>query len=255
MVEALILGVVQGITEFFPISSTAHLIVLPWFMKWGGELNSLTFDVALHAGTLAALLVCFRADIAQMFNKNRRLLFLIIIGTIPAAVSGVLWHDYIEGALRSPRVVAIMLVAFGFVMYLADRLRGRKDVKGMNILDAIFIGVAQAVALVPGVSRSGVTISAGLMMGIKRHEAARFSFLLSIPTLAGAALLEGRKLFDGPHDYNLTLFAVGSAASMLTGILAIKFLLKYLASHTLNVFVVYRFALSGLIIGGLWLRG
>ncbi|GAB4388223.1 MAG: undecaprenyl-diphosphate phosphatase [Thermodesulfovibrionales bacterium] len=255
MLESIILGIVQGITEFFPISSTAHLVVLPWFMGWGGDLNTLTFDVALHGGTLVSLLICFRDDIRAMLGRKRRTLLLIAVGILPAGAAGVYLHDQVEGALRSPLIIAAMLVAFGLVMYASERFGKSRKIESLSVLDALFIGAAQALALVPGVSRSGATISAGLLRGMKRTEALRFSFLLSIPVIGGATLLEGVKLLKAPGDYDLRLFGLGFAVSMFSGILAIKFLLKYLQRHTLNVFVYYRFALAGVIAGWLWLGG
>lgn len=255
MLESVILGVVQGVTEFFPISSTAHLVLLPWFFKWGGDLGSLTFDVALHAGTLLSLLVCFRDDIVEMLGKKRRLIIPILVGILPAGIAGVYLQGYVEGALRSPFLIAFMLVVFGVVMYASEKFTKSKNLEGVSLLDAILIGMAQAVALVPGVSRSGVTISAGLMRGMKRTEALRFSFLLSIPVIGGAALLEGKKLLESPGHYDLRLFGAGFAVSFVAGVVAIKFLLKYLRRHTLNVFVYYRFVLAGVILGWLWLGG
>lgn len=249
----MVLGIVQGITEFFPISSTAHLVVMPWFFGWGGDLKSLTFDVALHGGTLVSLLICFREDIMDMLTHNRRLFLLITLGTVPAVVAGLSLYHYIEGGLRSPVIIALMLVAFGGVMYFSERFRGGREVEGLSYLDALLIGVAQAVALVPGVSRSGVTISAGLMRGMERPEALRFSFLLSIPAVAGATLLEGGKLLKSPAQHDLSLFALGFGASLVSGVIAIKFLLKYLRRHTMNVFVYYRLVLAALIVGWLWL--
>lgn len=249
------LGIVQGITEFFPISSTAHLVVMPWFFGWGGDLKGLTFDVALHGGTLVSLLICFRGDIRAMLLNNHRLLLLVCLGTVPAVVGGLYFYEYIEGALRSPLIIALMLVLFGGVMYFSERFRRAKGIEGLSYMDALLIGTAQAVALVPGVSRSGVTISAGLMRGMERPEALRFSFLLSIPAVAGATLLEGGKLLRSPVQHDLALFAVGFGASLLSGVMAIKFLLKYLRRHTMNVFVYYRLALAGLIVGWLWLGG
>lgn len=254
MLAAVILGIIQGITEFVPVSSTAHLVILPWFFKWGGNLDTLTFDVALHTGTLMSLFICFRKDLAGMLKGGRRLLLLIVLGTVPAGVSGVLLHDYVAGSLRSPEIIAVMLVVFGLLMLVSEKFGKAKDLKGLSVLDAVFIGLAQAVALVPGVSRSGITISAGLMRGVKRHEAARFSFLLSIPVIAGATVLEGKNLL-GSSDYDLQVFGVGFVVSMVAGVVAIKFLLKYLTRHTLNIFVYYRFIVASLIVGQLWLRG
>jgi undecaprenyl-diphosphatase len=255
MFGSIVLGIVQGVTEFFPISSTAHLVILPWVFKWQGLLDSLTFDVALHGGTLISLLICFRKDIVEIIMEKHRLMLVLIVGTLPAGVAGVLLHDYVESTFRSPVIIALTLVVFGLVMYFSERFRKGKKVEGVSFLDAVIIGFAQAVALVPGVSRSGITISAGLTRGFRREEAARFSFLLSIPVVAGATVLEGKNLLTGPADYDLSMVAVGFFASMITGILAIKFLLRFLKRHTMNVFVVYRFVLAGVIVGWLWIGG
>lgn len=255
MLEAVILGVVQGLTEFLPVSSTAHLVILPWFFKWGGGVDSLSFDVALHAGTFASLLVCFRKDIVEMLFGRRRLLLLILAGSVPAGAAGIMFRRLIEDSLRTPQVIAAMLVLFGLVMLAAERLSKGSKGRKVTFWDAIFIGAAQAVALVPGVSRSGITISAGLLRGLKRQEAARFSFLLSMPAVGGAALLEGREILTGGGDAGLALVAAGFMASMASGIAAIKFLLKYLSGHPMDAFVYYRFALAALIVGGLLLRG
>lgn len=253
MFESVILGVIQGITEFLPISSTAHLVVLPWILGWEGDVSSLTFDVALHAGTLVSLFICFWKDLKEMVGKNRRLLFLIALGTVPAGLAGIYLEDYVAGSLRSPLVISAALVAVGGVMYASEGFKGGKALKGMAVVDAVFIGVLQAVALVPGVSRSGITISAGLMRGMKRTEALRFSFLLSIPVIGGATLLEGRKLIAAGAEHDLALFAVGFVTSMVTGVIAIKFMLRYLKTNTMNVFVIYRMALAGVILGWIWL--
>jgi undecaprenyl-diphosphatase len=253
MFESIILGILQGITEFFPISSTAHLVLLPWFFGWEGDVSSLTFDVALHAGTLVSLLICFRKDIKDLLGKNLRLLSLIALGTVPAGLAGFYLEDYVAGALRDPMVIASALVVIGGVMYASESMKGSKSLKGMVVLDAVFIGLLQAVALVPGVSRSGITISAGLMRGMKRIEAVKFSFLLSIPVIAGATVLEGRKLVAASENYDLGLFAVGFAASLSAGVFAIKFMLRYLKNHTMNAFVIYRVVLAGVILGWLWL--
>lgn len=253
MAESVILGVIQGITEFLPISSTAHLVLLPWFFGWEGDVNSLTFDVALHAGTLLSLLICFWKDLNDMVRKNRRLVFLIAVGTVPAGIAGLYLEDVIAGSLRSPLVIAGALVLVGGVMYASEGFAGKKAIKGMAALDALFIGILQAVALIPGVSRSGITISGGLMRGMKRLEALRFSFLLSIPAIGGATLLEGRKLLGNAGEYDLAQFAMGFVVSAVTGVIAIKFMLRYLNNHTMNVFVIYRVVLAGVIMGFIWL--
>lgn len=255
MLSAIVLGIVQGLTEFLPISSTAHLVLLPWVFDWGGTLNSLTFDVALHAGTLVSLLICLRKDILEIVSRRRYILVLLAAGTVPAGLAGVFLDDYVSGALRSPAVIAAMLVVFGLVMYVAERFGNGKALEGISLRDALFIGLAQAVALVPGVSRSGITISAGLVRGVAREEAAKFSFLLSIPVIAGAILLEGRRLVYAPGDFDLALVGAGFASALFTGFLAIKFMLSYLRGHTMNAFVAYRVLLAGVIVGWLWLGG
>jgi undecaprenyl-diphosphatase len=256
MFEAIILGIVQGITEFLPISSTAHLVLLPRLFGWEDALlSSLPFDVALHVGTLLSVLVCLYEDILDILRSNRRLAYLIVGATVPAGLAGVFLNDYVGGVFRSPALIAVMLVLFGIVMYLAERFKQHKSMKKLTWGDAIFIGFAQALALMPGVSRAGITISAGLARGVKREEAARFSFLLSIPVIAGAAVLEGRHLFNGNVETDFALVGAGFLASFVTGVGAIKFLIKYLAKFSLNAFVYYRFILAGVIIGWLWLGG
>ena len=255
MFEAIILGIVQGITEFLPVSSTAHLILFPWFFGWKGAIDTLTFDVALHAGTLMALIGCFWKDWIEIFLHKRRLLFFLIIATVPAGAAGLFFKHAIEGALRSPMVIAAALIVFGIVMLFSERMKKDRAIKDVKISDAIVIGLSQAVALIPGVSRSGITISAGLFMGLKREESARFSFLLSTPAVFGAAFLEGRNLVSSPDNYDLNLFLAGLIASAISGVIVIRFLLYFFRRHPLNIFVYYRFMLAIVIIGGIWLKG
>ncbi len=254
MIEALILGIVQGVTEFFPVSSTAHLILLPWFFKWDGDINTLTFDVALHAGTLLALVICFWKDWIEMLIHKRRLFFLIIIASIPAGVAGVLFNDVIEKSLRSPYIISISLIAIGIVMFLSEKMFKYRSIDNLNFFDAVVIGLSQAVALIPGVSRSGVTISAGLFRGLDRSSSARFSFLLSTPIIAGATLLHAKKIAAGAAHYDFDLFMAGFAVSAITGFAAIKFLMSFLKKYSLNTFVYYRFFLAAVIISGIWLK-
>jgi undecaprenyl-diphosphatase len=254
--KAAILGIVQGLTEFLPVSSTAHLVLFPWFFGWGGELDSLSFDVALHGGTLLALLACFYRDWIRIITKERRLLFFIIIASIPAGVAGILLHKAVEHSLRSPVIIAVSLVIVGLVMLLAERYnRPDKDMEGdrFTLLDSIFIGVAQAIALIPGVSRSGITITAGLFRNLDRESAARFSFLLSMPVIFGATLLEGRKLLKNPSIHG-DLFVVGVVSSFASGFVAIRFLLRFLKNHPLNIFVYYRFLLAGVIFAAMFFK-
>ncbi len=254
MIEALILGIVQGLTEFLPVSSTAHLILFPWFFHWTGELDSLTFDVALHAGTLLALVICFWKDWIELILRKQKLFMLIVLASVPAGLAGILLGDYVEHALRSPFVIAVSLVVFGFVMLLAEKMSKTRTIDSISLTDALMIGLAQAVALIPGVSRSGITISAGLFRGLGREASARFSFLLSTPIIAGATLLHARKLLKTSADHNLSLFLIGFIAAAVSGYAAIKFLLSFLKKHPLNVFAYYRFGLAAVIITGLWLR-
>jgi undecaprenyl-diphosphatase len=254
MIEALILGIVQGVTEFFPVSSTAHLILLPWFFKWGGDLDTLTFDVALHAGTLLALILCFWRDWIEMLTIKRRLFFLIIIASIPAGIAGVLFNDVIEKSLRSPYIISIALVAGGIIMFLSEKIFKHRSLENLKLSDALIIGLSQAVALVPGVSRSGITISAGLFRGLDRSSSARFSFLLSTPIIAGATLLHAKKMMTGTDHYNLDLFIIGFTASALTGYAAIRFLISFFRKYSLNAFVYYRFFLAAVLISGIWLK-
>lgn len=257
MLEAIILGIVQGFTEFLPVSSTAHLILFPWFFGWKGKLDSLTFDVALHAGTLLALIICFWKDWVEILLNNRKLLALLVVATLPAGIAGILLKDVVETTLRSPLIIVFTLVLFGIVMLISERWKRGREIKDMTFSDAIIIGVSQAVALIPGVSRSGITISAGLFRGLEREASARFSFLLSTPVIFGATLLEGRKLISNAGNYDLNLFVAGFVTSGVTGFIAIKFLLYFLRKHPLNVFVYYRFVLAVIIIiiGGIWLKG
>ncbi len=260
MLEALILGIVQGITEFLPISSTAHLILLPWFFKWGGDLDTLTFALALHAGTLLSLVICFWRDWIEMLKNRRRLFSLIIIASVPAGGAGLIFHDAIESGLRSPYIICIALVVVGLVMLLSEKTykQRRADNRGieeLNIYDAVVIGFSQAVALIPGVSRSGITISAGLFRGLDRSSSARFSFLLSTPVIAGATLLHLKKMMGaGAEQYDLDLFMAGFAASAVTGFASIKFLMSFFKKYSLNVFVYYRFLLAAVILSGIWLK-
>lgn len=247
MFEAIILGIIQGITEFLPISSTAHLILVPRFLGWQGAVDSLTFDIALHAGTLLAVLVFFIRDWLRIILHNRRLLVFIIIATIPAGLSGILFEELVEDYLRSPYIIAISLSLVGIFMLLSDRLSGKKGLDNLRLRDCLFIGLFQAIALIPGVSRSGITMGAGFLMGLRREDSAKFSFLLSTPVIGGASLLGIKRLsHESPIDY--TVFLSGMIASFIAGLIAIGFLIKYLQRHRVDLFVYYRLGLSLLIL-------
>jgi undecaprenyl-diphosphatase len=262
--QAIILGIVQGLTEFLPISSSGHLILVPWLFHWEYLLENpafnKTFDVALHFGTFIALLVYFWRDIGQLlaawvrtFSTRRldepggRLAWLILLTTIPAAVVGVLLEDVIVHVLGAPWLIAVMLIVFGAVMWVVDRWsRKVNEVEDLRWRGALAIGLSQALALSPGVSRSGITMVTGLLVGLKREAAARFSFLMGIPVFGGAALYSGIGVVqDGLPPGMVTPFVVGMAAAALSGFAAIWFLLAYLRRHDFVPFAIYRFVVGG----------
>jgi undecaprenyl-diphosphatase len=261
LLHAIILAIVQGLTEFLPISSSAHLILLPRWLGWADP--GLAFDVALHSGTLVAVVLYFLKDWIELilagfgFNyprgasaarvqHNRRLFWYLVIGTIPGAIVGFLFEKRIEESLRSPVPIAIAAMALGAVMWYAD-YAGRKDrpMEQTNFGDAISVGIAQALALFPGVSRSGITITESLFRGLTREASARFSFLLSTPIIAGAAAVELPKLVRlhhaGQMELPLSTLIISIAVSAVVGYSVIAFLLRYLQTKTLKIFVYYRF--------------
>jgi undecaprenyl-diphosphatase len=267
--QALFLGILQGLTEFLPISSSAHLILVPWVSGWQGSLvDSLTFDVALHAGTLVAVLWYFWRDwidLTQGFFRilkrgrvvdfQERLIVYILLATIPAGITGFLLQKTVESSFRNPALIVLPLVLVSFLMIFAEyRKRSSRPLEEMDLKDAMIIGIAQAIALLPGVSRSGITITAGLLQGYRREAATRFSFLLSTPAIAGASLLHLRHIFSGGKT-EWQLFALGFASSAVVGYLTIAFLLRYLRLHTLNVFSGYRLILAAAIIFSIFWKG
>jgi undecaprenyl-diphosphatase len=264
LLQAIVLGILQGLTEFLPVSSSAHLIVVPWILGWDD--GGLTFDVALHVGTLAAVILFFFRDWVQIItqalgfgtgsdpalSKNRGLLWLLIVGTIPGGIAGLLFEKQADAALRNPLIIATAAIVVGLIMWLADSSgRKQKDISHVSMLDSITVGVAQAFAIIPGVSRSGSTIAAGLFRGLDRSTAARFSFLLSTPIIAGAAAKKFWDLFKHggglPHDMQMA-FLAGIIASAITGCLAIAFFLNYLRRGSLAVFVWYRIVFGIIVI-------
>jgi undecaprenyl-diphosphatase len=254
---AALLGIVQGLTEFLPVSSSAHLILARAFFGWDAPEFGLAFDVALHVGTLLAIAVYFRAELAAMAaaipsivsaraGVPGRLARLIIIGTIPAIVVGLLFNRDIEDHLRTPLVSAITLASVAVVMLIAERARPcPRDEAQLTVTDAILIGCAQACALVPGVSRSGATISAGMLLGVRRDAAARFTFLLAVPAILAAAGKESLELRHAGVSVALAgVYLVGIVTSAVVGFLTIKYFLRFLAGHRLDVFAYYRLALA-----------
>ena len=261
--QGILLGILQGLTEFLPVSSSGHLILVPWLLGW--QPLGLIFDIMVHVGTLLAVLVYFRHEWKQFSvlafkrltgrarNRNSFLMDAILLGTIPAVVAGGLLKGVIEEHLRTPAVTALCLALFGLVLWWADR-RGAKSrsLRSLTRKDGILIGLAQAVALIPGVSRAGVTLSAGLALGLNRSDAARFAFLLSAPVmaLAGAAatyeLLSARSAAAAAGLADSTLL-LGVSSSFVSGILCIRFYLRFLERRTLLPFVAYRFLLAFVI--------
>jgi undecaprenyl-diphosphatase len=255
---AVLLGVVQGLTEFLPVSSSAHLILIRAFFGWQADETLLQiFDVACHVGTLAAVIAFFWADLLRMVRALPQALSaspgpdgqrvrLVVIGTIPIVIVGGLWGHALEESVRTARVVAFPLAIGGILLLVAERARRHvKTERAMSWLDAFIVGVAQASALVPGTSRSGITITAGLLMGFERAAIARFSFLLSVPAIIAAAAkggLEMRHMALSSAD--LQLFAIGMVTSAIVGYAAVAFLLRYITTHRMDVFGWYRIALG-----------
>jgi undecaprenyl-diphosphatase len=257
--QALALGITQGFTELLPISSSGHLILVPWGADWTfleqNDAFNQTFDVALHLGTLVAVVAYFWQDILRLLaalggslrrravdTPDERIAWFIVIATIPAVIAGALGADAIQDHLGEPWQIAIFLAVFGVFLFLADRLPARRAMSDLGPGHAVLMGVAQSLALMPGVSRSGVTITAGRILGLDRDSAARFSFLLLVPTVAGAALYTGVKdvlLGDLPVGWQGP-FVVGILASAGSGLLAIHALLGYVRKHDYTPFVIYR---------------
>lgn len=266
LIQAIVLGVVQGLTEFLPVSSSGHLIVVPALLGWTDPfIDSLAFAVMLHVATLLALLLYFRADWLRLIpaglatvrdrsfrdDPDRRLAWLLAASTVPGVIAGVVLNDPIETAFREPRLVAITLVVGAVILWLADRAGSKaKGIDSISFPIAIGIGAAQALALVPGISRSGISISAGLFAGLDRASAARFAFLMATPITAGAGIWEFRKILTGEAGVDLPLvpLAAGMIASLLAGLAAISLTLRYLKTHSVTVFVLYRIALAALVV-------
>jgi undecaprenyl-diphosphatase len=258
--EAIVLGLVQGLTEFLPISSSGHLRIVPAFFGW--EDPGSAFTAVIQLGTMAAVLLYFRHDlwnIARAWVREIRLPYrrrsqdanlgwFIILGTIPISVFGLIFNNQIESGARSLYLIGSMLIAFSFVMLIADRIGSRaRQIDSLNARDGLWIGLAQALALIPGVSRSGATISAGLLRGFDRSAAARYSFLLSVPAVVLSGLFEARKI-GGEGAVGLAPTLVATLLAFVSGYAAIAWLLRYLATHNLTIFVIYRIPLGVLVL-------
>jgi undecaprenyl-diphosphatase len=265
LLEAALLGVVQGLTEFLPVSSSAHLILARTFFGWNSDRFGLPFDVACHVGTLTAILIYFRDDLRELLGGLPRLLspgsdpaarrlWCIALATIPAVLVGGLLGDLIDAA-RTPVVIVVTLSVVGVLMSVAERVGAhQRTAESLTLPEIVAVGVAQACALIPGVSRSGATITMGLWLGLTRASAARFSFLLGVPAMLGAATLEGLKLLtaEAPMDATtLQVFVVGMVVSGVVGYITVTFFLRFLVNHTLDAFVAYRLGLAAVTVA--WL--
>ena len=264
IISAALLGVVQGLTEFLPVSSSGHLILARAFFGWDPGRFGIAFDVACHVGTLLAVVAFFRADVAKLVmaapgalagrdGEYERFGRLIIAGTIPIVIVGGLFADVIETRLRSPLVVAVTLTIGAIGLIAAERIgRKTRDARSLDYGEAVLIGIAQAAALAPGISRSGATLTMSLFLNVRRESAARFVFLMSLPAIVAAAAKEALDVSEvGMAGVPVTLLAVGLVVSAIVGYITIKFFVRYLASHSLEVFAYYRFALAAVTV--VWL--
>jgi undecaprenyl-diphosphatase len=272
---ALLLGIVQGATEFLPISSSAHLYAIPYLFGISDPLlSSLAFAAVIHLGTLAAVLVALRSDVMRLTRvavrtltslgrhrgepADERLILAIVIGTIPAVIVGVAAGDLLESAVRTPLIVAGAVTAGALLLWFAERVSTReRPLQSVGVIDGLMIGLAQALALIPGISRSGATISGGLLLGFRRESAARFGFLLGIPAIAGAGTIELRRLLDSSEDLaaSAPLLLIGVASAFISGLFAIKLLFRILDGGSTRIFVAYRFAFAAVLVASVVLGG
>ncbi len=250
--QVIVLGLVQGITELLPVSSSAHLYVVSWLFKWPDQ--GLTFDVALHVGTLLAIGLYFLPTWVEILTKNLRLLGLLILGTIPGGISGLLLEHFIEEKLRNPVIAPIVIgvnaIIFALLMAWAERAsRGTRDLHSLNTPDALTIGMAQALAVITSVSRSGITMTAALFRDFDRETSARFSFLLATPLIAGAGLKKALELRHTGIPAEMKLpFLVGMTIAGVTSYLVIALFLRYLQTRTLKIFIYYRIAFGIIVL-------
>jgi undecaprenyl-diphosphatase len=259
LLQAIVLAIVQGVSEFLPISSSGHLVLVPHFLGWPDQ--GLAFDVAVHVGTLLAVLIYFRVQLLAMIrawfasvfrrtaSRDSRLAWQLLVATIPVGLGGLLFDDYIELHCRNPLFVAATLSFFGLVMYAADRFgRGQRDEYGVSWPQALGIGIAQALALMPGTSRSGITMTAGRAFGLTRSAAARFSFLLAVPGIGAAGAYEGLKLATGAAPVDWLPMGVGLVFSALAGIACVHFMIRFIERIGLLPFTIYRLVVALVIV-------
>ena len=257
-IQALVMGLVQGLTEFIPVSSSGHLVLVPWLFGWKDPfISSVAFTVILHMGTLLALLAYFWRDWMTLIpaglaairdrsfknDPNRKMAFMLVVATIPAVLVGPIFESKLEDLVREPARIALMLCVGAAILWLADRWGSKeRDMDSLTFRESLIIGVAQVVALVPGISRSGVSISAGLFLGLTRESAARFSFLMATPVIGGAGVWEARKFLTheaGPSP-EMNVIVIGFLTALVSGFLAIRFMLAFLRRQPVTAFVVYR---------------
>jgi undecaprenyl-diphosphatase len=262
--QSILFGIIQGLTEFLPVSSSAHLSAIPQLMGIKSELlNSLAFDVVLHGGTLLSVLFFFRKKVLELIKGffkglfsasarktgDFRLSIYIVIATIPAVLAALFFQDAIEGIFRNPVYTGTALIVFGIILWLADIAgKKQKSMSELSVWDSIIIGAAQALSVVPGVSRSGITITAGLFAGVKREDAAEFAFLISIPAIAGALVFKLKDIMAAGASGSAAVLAAGFLSSALAGFAAIAFLLYYIKKNSFRPFVIYRIMLGAYII-------
>jgi len=256
--QAIVLGAVQGLAEFLPISSSAHLILVPWLLKWQDP--GLAFDVALHMGTLLALLIYYRDEWIAMVRSvaggqsaERRLLQLLIVASVPGAIIGLALEKQAETTFRSPMLIAIAMAVLAVLLWLFDKLSPQKrTMSEMTYWDALVIGFSQALAIIPGVSRSGSTITMARAVGVERGDSANFSFLMATPIIAGAGLVEARKLIHEGLDWSVGL---GFISAAIFGLIAIAFLIRYVRTRNYAAFAVYRLLVAALVSAVFFARG
>ena len=269
ILHAIVLGLVQGLSEFLPISSSAHLLFVPWLLGWddfsgaGGESLKQSFDVALHLGTFVAVLGYFRKDVKScvvegtklVFTRTKpvttdgRLAWLFVLATIPAAAIGAIFEDQIGTALGSPLIIALSLIGFGILLGVADRAVGTRKVEDFRMPDSLKVGMAQALALNPGTSRSGITMTAARWIGFDRDAAVRISFVMSLPVIFGAVVFKMLKMFsEGGYEELLVPLAVGIVTSCISGLVAVWGTIKLVSTRNLMPFVIYRIAVGVLML-------
>jgi undecaprenyl-diphosphatase len=257
--QAILYGIVQGVTEFLPVSSTAHLTLMPWLLGWNDP--GVTFDVAVHLGTAAAVILFFIKDWVRLFHagftrpksNEGRLFWYIALATVPGGIAGVLLDKYMQ-EFRNPALIGIMLILMGVVLYLADKKgRSQVELKDIGLKRSLVVGLSQVLAIIPGVSRSGITMAAGRMQGITREGIARFTFLLSAPIILADGLYHALEPGNTPVD--ALPFVAAIVAAGITGALVIKFLLDYLKRHGLGVFAIYRLIAGAAVIAVYLARG